>query len=100
MISSSRSFQTLVPTMTIAQGLSPAPTKTWSVIEGQWTKSHCLQVPLLAFDHEHALAGDHEEVLLYSLTVVQAGRLARLDDASWKPSSSNSASPSRFAPRP
>ena len=59
-----------------------------------------LQAPFLALDHEHALAGDDEEVLLRPLAVVHAGRLARLSTTSWKPSSSNSASPSRFAHRP
>ncbi len=39
-----------------------------------------LQAPLLVLDHEHALAGDHEEVLLRPLAVVHAGRLARLND--------------------
>ncbi len=31
-----------------------------------------LQAPLLALDHEHALARDHEEVLLAALAVVDA----------------------------
>ena len=38
-----------------------------------------LQVPLLALDHEHALAGDDEEVLLHTLAVVHAGRHARVE---------------------
>ena len=38
-----------------------------------------LQVALLALDHQQALAGEHEEVLLVGLAVVAAGHLARLD---------------------
>ena len=37
------------------------------------------QAPLLALDDEHALAGDHEEVLLTGLAVVHAARLAGPD---------------------
>src|SRR5207302_1063927 len=36
-----------------------------------------LQAPLLPFDHEHALAGDDEEVLLAALAVVHAVPLPR-----------------------
>src|SRR6266550_5591643 len=39
-----------------------------------------LQVPLLAFDDDQALAGEHEEVLLVRLAVVAAARLSRLED--------------------
>ncbi len=38
-----------------------------------------LQLALLALDHEHALAGDDEEVLLARLAVVHAGGLAGLE---------------------
>ena len=38
-----------------------------------------LQAPLLAFDHQHALAGDDEEVLLRPLAVVHAGGHARVE---------------------
>ena len=36
----------------------------------------CLQAALLAFDHEHALSGDEQEVLLATLAVIQAVSLA------------------------
>ena len=37
----------------------------------------CLQAALLAFDHEHALSADDEEVLLAAFAVVRAIALAR-----------------------
>src|SRR4029453_11228304 len=40
-----------------------------------------LQRPLLAVDEQRALPGQHEEVLLHCLRVVEAVRLARLEDA-------------------
>ena len=61
-----------LPTMTITHGPSPAPTKTCWVHGGQWTKSQAFRRTLLALDHEHALAGDDEEVLLAALAVVDA----------------------------
>ena len=67
------------PTVTITHGPSPAPTNTCFVHGGQWTKSHAFKLPLLALDHEDALAGDDEEVLLADLAVVHAGRLAGLE---------------------
>src|SRR5215210_7837430 len=39
-----------------------------------------LQVPLLALDHEDALAREHEKVLLVPLAVIAAARLAGLED--------------------
>src|SRR5204863_8146722 len=39
-----------------------------------------LKAALLAFDHEHALSGNDEEVLLAVLAVVQAVPLARHED--------------------
>ena len=38
------------------------------------------QVPFLLLDDEEALAGEHEEVLLLRLGVVEAARLPRLED--------------------
>ena len=63
--------------MTIAHGPSPAPTNVCFVHGGQWTKSHCFEAPLLAFDQEHALAGDDEEVLLAAFAVVETALAGR-----------------------
>jgi hypothetical protein len=42
-------------------------------------------VPFLAVDEQRALAGQHEEVLLHALGVVEAVRLAGLEDADVDP---------------
>ncbi len=79
MISSSRSFHTLVPTMTIAHGTVAGADE--HVLRHRRTVDEVplLQLPLLALDHEHALAGDDEEVLLRPLAVVHARRHTRVE---------------------
>ena len=66
--------------MRIAHGPSPPPTITCHTPAGQWKKSPDTQPALLALDEQRALAVQDEERLLDALRVVQAVRLARLDD--------------------
>ena len=61
-----------LPTMTMAHGPSPAPTKVCSCPGRAMDEVPLLQAALLTFDHEQAFAGDDEEVLLAALAVVQA----------------------------
>ena len=86
--------------MTIAHGPSPAPTKTCSVIGGQWTKSHCFSgrsSPSITSTHSPETT--RKSSWAHSPWYMQFGSPGRRT-TSWKPSSSNSASPSRFADRP
>src|SRR5262245_6883172 len=71
--------------MRITHGSSPVPTKMWSGPGRAVDEVPGAQRPLLLLDQEQAGAGEHEEVLLAGLPVVQPGRLAGLEDGEREP---------------
>lgn len=62
----------------MTQAPSPAPTNDVLRVRRAVEEVPCAQAPLLAFDEQKALPGEHEKVLLGLLAVVEPVRLAWL----------------------